>query len=106
MDLGIDVNAKDNSGNTPLMKVCQLYGKNNLVIGQQIRMLIEFGANIYLGNNAGELPLDLCPSELKKELLEEIHLRNQLKRRRTLEESLEYDFPVEDEKQERKRKRV
>ena len=96
------MNVKDNFGNTPLMKACRLYGENNRVVRQQIEILIRFGADVYLSNNSDEFPLDLCPSEMKQELLQEIRLQNPLKRRRTLEESLEYDYAVEYENQKKK----
>ena len=88
------------------MKICQLYGKTNLLIKQQIEILISYGADIYLTNNAGEHPLDLCLPEVKQELLLGIHIQNPLKRRRTFEESFEMGLSVQDENQKEKRKRV
>ena len=84
------------------MKACLLYGKHHLEIKQQIEILIRFGADVYLANNSGEFPLDLCSPEVKQASFREIPVQNQLKRSQTFESGLSAKFA----NQEQKRKRV
>ena len=66
--LGLNINTQDSEGNTPLHEAAQLcrYDAANL--------LIMYGANKYITNNKGEIPLDLASHSYKCEVNDKILL--------------------------------
>ncbi len=57
VDQGIEVNIKDEEGNTPLIKAC--YGNNSLIV----KKLLEAGAEVNGKNNKGETPISIIARE-------------------------------------------
>ena len=53
MSVGIDINAKDESGDTPLSKLCQLYRDYGHEIKKRVLILIEFDASLEAKDNNG-----------------------------------------------------
>ena len=60
VDKGIEVNIKDEEGNTPLIKAC--YGNNSLIV----KKLLKAGADVNEKNNKGETPIYIIARELLK----------------------------------------
>jgi len=49
--LGININSRDESGDTPVLKLCQLYSGYGHEIKQRLGILIEFGASLEAKDN-------------------------------------------------------
>ena len=53
MPLGIDINSKDNYGNTPLLKLFQVYQEYGHEIKKRLTILIECKASLQPEDNKG-----------------------------------------------------
>ncbi len=51
--LGIDINSKDSSGDTPLLKLCRVYQVCKHEIHKRFAILIEYEASLKAKNNDG-----------------------------------------------------
>ena len=53
MLVGIDINSKDDSGDTPLLNLCQLYRDHGHEITKRLNILIKFNTSLEEEDNNG-----------------------------------------------------
>ena len=85
LDAGADINARDNAGNTVLMRACRVWWYCHEVPGDMdvVRFLVEKGVDVHDRNAAGQNALEvaMCSHESDEEVLaylRELGLTHQL----------------------------
>ena len=85
LDAGADINARDNAGNTVLMRACRVWWYCHEVPGDMdvVRFLVEKGVDVHARNAAGQNALEvaMCSHESDEEVLaylRELGLTHQL----------------------------
>ena len=85
LDAGADINARDNTGNTVLMRACRVWWYCHEVPGDMdvVRFLVEKGVDVHARNAAGQNALEvaMCSHESDEEVLaylRELGLTHQL----------------------------
>ena len=69
MDNEANLNLKDREGNTPLHYACSHHFTDIAIL------LIDYGGNIYIQNNLGQISLDLCDDITVRSTLEVVHFK-------------------------------
>ncbi len=73
LDAGADINARDNAGNTVLMRACRVWRYCHEVRGGMdvVRFLVEKGVDVHARNTAGQNALEvaMCSRETDEEVL-------------------------------------
>ena len=62
---GVDINARENNGGTPLHRACLRLGRKNVV-----ELLIAKGADVNAGDNRGRTPLSVAKETKDEEIVE------------------------------------
>ena len=83
--LGVDINTKDDCGDTPLLKLYQIYKNCGQEITKRLRILIEFNASLEVKDNNGIEVMILLNENVLLTINGDHNLLRPTKRQRILE---------------------